>query len=82
MKETGGTSDARYLIERKMLIYQLSGSGKVISLPEDRMIRLLDSVNNLQTRYKDLINMINQDPELKKIIERKILENNLKKNNL
>ena len=36
----------------------------------------------LQIKYKDLENLIEQDPELKKLIEKKLIENNRTKTKL
>ena len=46
------------------------------------MNELLESINELKTRYKDLEDLINGDPELKKLIEEKIKEKNHTKLNL
>ena len=46
------------------------------------MKELLESVNELQIKYKDLENLIEEDPELKKLIEKKLIENNRTKINL
>jgi len=46
------------------------------------MKELLESVNELQIKYKDLENLIEEDPELKKLIEKKLIENNSTKINL
>ncbi len=46
------------------------------------MKELLESVNELQIKYKDLENLIEEDPELKKLIKKKLIENNRTKINL
>jgi hypothetical protein len=46
------------------------------------MNELLESINELKTRYKDLENIIDGDPELKKLNEEKIKEKNRTKLNL
>ena len=43
---------------------------------------LLESVKELQIKYKDLENLIESDPELKKLIEKKLIENTRTKINL
>jgi len=43
------------------------------------MRRLIESVNELQIRYNDLMNLINENPELKKYINERITENNRKR---
>ncbi len=44
------------------------------------MKELIESVNELQVKYKDLENLIEGDPELKKMIEKKLIESNHIKN--
>ena len=46
------------------------------------MKEILESVNELQTKYRDLENLIEEDPELKKLIEKKLIETNRTKINL
>ena len=71
--------------EKLMTEYRISGrrlSTKSITISEKQIRELFDSVNELQTKYKDLENLIEGDPELKKLIEKKLIENNRKKINL
>jgi DNA gyrase/topoisomerase IV subunit A len=44
--------------------------------------KLLESINELQDKYKDLIKLIEDDPVLKKEIEKKLEEKKMKKFNL
>lgn len=53
-----------------------------VTISEKQMNELLESINELKTRYKDLEDLINGDPELKKLIEEKIKEKNHTKLNL
>lgn len=72
-------------IEKIMTDYknsQLRFSSKTIRISEKEMKELLESINELQIRYKDLENVIEQDPELKSYIEKKLKENNRIKTNL
>jgi hypothetical protein len=72
-------------IEKLLMVYINSGRrfpSKNITLSESQMKELLESVNELQIRYKDLENLIEGDPELKKLIEKKLIENNRTKINL
>jgi hypothetical protein len=74
-----GTFDPAEIIEKQLQTYKLSGRrfrSPTITVSEKQMNQLLDSVNKLQIKYKDLMNMIEEDPELKKIVEKKLLENN------
>jgi hypothetical protein len=65
-------------IEKQLMIYKLSGrkvSSGSITVSEKQMLQLLDSVNELQSEYRDLIKLIEDDPELKKLIENKMTGN-------
>jgi len=72
-------------IEKLLTNYINSGRvfpSKTITITESQMKELLESVNELQIKYKDLENIIEADPELKKLIENKLLEKNKTKINL
>lgn len=73
------TTDPAEVIEKRLLMYKLSGRrfpSQPITISEKQMNQLLDSVNELQVKYKVLKNLIEEDPELKKYIENKLNENN------
>jgi hypothetical protein len=55
---------------------------KTITISEKQMRELLESVNELKLKYKDLENLIDSDPELQKMIQKKMIENNRLKINL
>jgi hypothetical protein len=77
-----GTSDD---IEEKLMLYKLTGrklSTERITISERRMKQLINSYTELQDKYKDLIKIIEEDPELKKLIEEKLSEKNKEKFNL
>jgi hypothetical protein len=66
-------------VEKGLMMYKLSGrkfSSENITISEEQLNRLLESVNELKVQYKDLINMIEENPELKKYIENRLIENN------
>lgn len=66
-------------IERILTLYRNSGNkldSKMITISESEMKELLTSMKEVQVKYKDLENLINSDPELKKYIEKKLEENN------
>ena len=72
-------------IEKMLTMYRNSGrrfSSKNITISERQMKELFEFVNELQIKYKDLENLIEGDPELKKMIEKKLIENNRTKINL
>lgn len=72
-------------IEKLLTRYKNSGRifpSKTITITESQMKDLLESVKELQIKYKDLENIIDSDPELKKLIDSKLLERNRTKINL
>ena len=72
-------------IEKLLTIYKNSGRifpSKTITITESQMKELLESVKVLQIKYKDLENIIEADPELKKLIDNKLLEKDRTKINL
>jgi hypothetical protein len=72
-------------VEKMLMVYRNSGMrfpSKNITISERQMKELIESVNELQLKYKDLENLIEEDPELKKLIEKKLIENNRTNNNL
>lgn len=72
-------------IEKLLMVYKNSGkrfSSKTVTFSEDQIKELLESVNELQIKYRDLENLIEGDPDLKKLIEKKLVETNHKKTNL
>jgi hypothetical protein len=61
--------------EKLLTEYRNSGrrfSSNSFIFSEKELRELLDSVNELQIKFKDLENLINEDPELKKLIEKKL----------
>ena len=67
------------------MMYRLSGHrfpSQNITISEKQLNQLLESVNELQLKYNDLKNLIEDDTELKKLIEKKLIENNRAKINL
>ena len=69
----------------RLKFYKLSGrrfSQKKIEVSEKEIDELIRSVNMLQVKYKDLFNLIEIDPELKKYIETRMKESEKIKSNL
>lgn len=52
------------------------------SLTDKKIDELIESINDIKVRYKDLMKIIEDDPYLKKEIEKKLKEKNLRKFNL
>jgi hypothetical protein len=74
-----GVSDE---IGDKLLLYKLTDGkpyDRSIKISNRQMRRLLESVNELQLKYNDLIKLIKENPDLKKYIDEKMTENNRKK---
>jgi hypothetical protein len=72
-------------IEKEIMIYKLTGRrfpSQSITISEKQMKQLLESVNELQVKYNDLKDLIEDDPDLKKLIEEKLIENSRTKINL
>jgi hypothetical protein len=66
-------------VEKLLMMYKRSGRvfpNQSFTQSEKQMKQLLDSINDFRAKYKDLINLIEQDPELKKYLEDKLIENN------
>jgi hypothetical protein len=72
-------------LEKSLTLYKLSGktfTSRKITLSEQQVKQMLESVNEIEHKYKDLLKLIEEDPELKKYVEKKLLENNHIKTNL
>src|SRR5450759_2615326 len=72
-------------IERLLTEYRNTGRRfplKTTTITEREMQELLEYVNELKIKYKDLENLIESDPELKKLIEKKLIESTHSKINL
>ncbi len=75
----------RSTLNGKMFLYMFSGK-KIRTdrntVTEKQIDEFLKSVDDLQDKYKDLIRLIDENPELKKEIEKRMSDNNRKKINL
>jgi hypothetical protein len=75
----GNESTNLDVVQKKLMMYKFTGrklSSKYVTISEKEMQELLESLNELQIKYKDLLNLIEEDPQLKKYIEEKLIENN------
>lgn len=62
-------------LEKKLMVYRLSeekSGSQLIAIPEKTLDSLINSISEFQMKYRDIIKMIESDPELKKIVEEKI----------
>ena len=68
------TYDPAGALERKQLLFRLTEemdqSG--VMIPQDELNRLLDTLNDIRMRYRDIMDLIEADPELKKMVEEKL----------
>lgn len=65
-------------VEKLLMMYKRSGRvfpSRNITISEKQMKELIDSVNDVKTKYKDLMDIIQKNPELKKLYEDKLNEN-------
>jgi len=77
--DSGYRSYKTDLQENKLKMIRLYGKLmplQSVIISKKQMDNLLESVNDLETRYKDLIDMISEDPELKELIQSKITDTN------
>lgn len=82
-KENIGTPSAE--IEKLLMVYKNSGRRiplKTMTISERQIKELMESVNELQIKYKEIEELIEGDPELKKLIEKKLIEYNRLRINL
>jgi hypothetical protein len=74
-KDASGVSSEN--LNRRMLMYRLSDKRFPLvkkSESEKQLEKLFRSIDEFEKEYNDLHNMIEQDPELKKLIEKKLSE--------
>lgn len=85
VRENTSSSITSGEIEKLLAIYKNSGKkfpSKSFDFSEKQINDLIESLNELRSKYKDLENLINNDPELQKLIEQKLIENDRTKINL
>jgi hypothetical protein len=62
----------------KMILYRIKNrkySEKKMAVTQSEIDELIKSLTTLQSEYKDLFKIIENDPQLKKYVEDKIIEN-------
>jgi hypothetical protein len=72
-------------LKGKLLFFKITGKkieSKRNTITDKQIEEFLKSINDLQYKYKDLIKLIDEDPELKKEIEKRMTEKHKKKFNL
>jgi hypothetical protein len=65
------------LLQNKLLLRKLN-TGQV-TITKRQMEKFMDSYDNLEHKYQDLIQIIDDDPELRQMLEKKLSEKNKKK---
>ena len=68
-------------LDSRILMYRLSGRRfpfQKITISEKELNQFLESINELHDKYKDLLKLIEEDPDLKRYIEKKLEENKRK----
>jgi hypothetical protein len=68
------------LLQNKLLLRKLNN--KQVIITKRQLEKIMDSYDNLEHKYEDLIQIIDDDPELKQMLEKKLNEKNNKKFNL
>ena len=66
-------------VGKLLMVYRNSGRRfplKTVTLSEKQVKELIESISEMKNKYRDLENLIEEDPELKKYIEKKLIENN------
>jgi hypothetical protein len=61
----------------KLLIYKITGrklNDEKISVSQKEIDEMINSLNKLKTKYKDVINLIENDPQLKSYVESRMNE--------
>jgi hypothetical protein len=64
-------------LDKRLTFYKLStrlSPGGDIGISESQLEEFLNSYNDLQVKYKDLLRIIEENPELKRYIENKLNE--------
>jgi hypothetical protein len=72
-------------IEKQLMMLKLTGrriSASDLEISGKQLEQILNSYNELQEKYSDLIKIIEEDPALKESIEKKLAEERNKKSNL
>jgi len=70
------TYDPSDAIEKKQLLLRLSQEkSKNIIVSEEDLARLLDSINDLNVRYRDLLDLVDDYPEFKNMVEENLQKN-------
>lgn len=75
------SAEIEYKLLQNQLLLRKLNIGQV-TITKRQLEKFMDSYNNLEHKYEDLIQIIDDDPELKQMLEKKLNEKNKKKFNL
>jgi hypothetical protein len=81
LTENADLTDIDNSLKGKLFLYKITGRKipvKNITLSEKQAEQIIDSFNELQSKYSDLVKLIEEDPELKEYIENKLAEKKVK----
>lgn len=68
------TYDPSVILEKKLMIYRITDQNSALQIREIQQV--IDSINSMQIKYRNIIDLIEEDPVLKKRIEQKMKEIN------
>jgi hypothetical protein len=83
--DKGSVTTSADQIEKMMTVYKMTGRifrSKTTTITERQMKELLETVKELQAKYRDLEDLIEGDPQLKRLFEQKLIDSNRNKINL
>jgi len=69
-------------LEKRLNLYRLRGKifrSGAIAIPEEELNRIIDSAEELKTKYQDVMDLIESDPALKRMIKERLKEANRRK---
>ena len=78
IKDNSSNSITADEIEKLLTIYKSSGKkfpSKSIDFSDKQINEPIESLDELRVKYMDLENLLDNDPELKKMIEQKLIDN-------
>jgi len=82
INQEGTIRDTQHEILRQLKLLKISGNRVILQnniVSEEQMLLIMESVDKLQSDYNNLLRIIQDDPELKEHLEKKINEINQKK---
>jgi hypothetical protein len=81
LTDNASLTDFDNSLKGKLFLYKITGRKipvKNITLSEKQAEQIIDSFNELQSKYSDLFKLIEEDPDLKEYVENKLAEKKVK----